>query len=160
MRRVLPTLLCVALLASACSDDDSTSDTVAADGTLATTAAADAAGATSSPAADESAFCAALDELEASGDALRDVDVVAQGTDGLQAAFNDLKDTLAAVRESAGDGLRETLDAVGAAFDGLQDGVQDADTPLAKGDALVSGLTDLQTALQDLRATPEAARCT
>ena len=111
MRRVVPTLLCVVLLASACSDDDSTSDTVAADVTSATTPAADVTGTTSSsPTDDESAICAALDELEASGDALRDVEVVAQGTNALEAAFSDVKDNLAAVRESAGDGLSEALE--------------------------------------------------
>lgn len=146
MRRLLPALLLVTFVAVACSDDESSTTTAAATETTA-------------PAEGTTALCAALDDVRGSIDALTSFDLVTQGTDALSTAVTDIKDSLAALRETASEGLRAKVDAIGAAVDQMQSDVADAGTLVEKGQALFDGLSGVQSTVQDLTSDPEVASC-
>ena len=158
--RVARSLFAVALigaLATSCGDDDDDDEdstaTTSAAATAETTAAGTTASATASttdttsdttsdgPATGSGDVCADREALRSSIDALRDVDLVAQGTDGVRAAVADVKDDLAALRESAGDELRPEVEAV-------QDALEDLET--AAGDLGSGGARAAITAVGDV----------
>jgi hypothetical protein len=95
----------------ACGDDDSSSDTT-------TTTA-------------EEALCADREQLTTAMQGLTDLDVVASGTDGLQAAVTEVKDSLTALKESASANFQPEVEAVESSIQGLE---------TALGDGSVSGI--------------------
>jgi hypothetical protein len=149
----------IAVLMGSCGDDDddsqSTADvasttvstagassapaTAPAPATTAATATAPAAA--SAPASDD--VCADREALRSSVDALVDVDVVAEGTDGVTAAIADVKDNLTALRGSAGDELQPDVQAV-------QDAVDDLETTVDTGTIGSGGAADAAAAIATL----------
>ena len=74
-------------------------------------------------------------------DALADVDLVAEGTNGAKSAISAVKDDLAALRSSAGSELEPEVQAV-------QDAVDDLETAVGNLDS--GGATQAVTAVSDL----------
>ena len=113
VRGVLACLAIGALVASCGDDDDTTSATTAP------TASAGSGGSVA-PAGD---VCADREALSTSVDALKNVDIRAEGTNGLTTAIGAVKDDLAALRTSAGDELQPQVQAVQSALDDVQTAV-------------------------------------
>jgi hypothetical protein len=121
-------LAALPLVAGACSDDD--------DG-------------------DESArACDARTELSSSVEALGEVDVAADGTDGLRRAFDDVVAAVDELAEATGDRLEDETDAVRAEVDDVQTAVggigdQSAAASVELVGAEVGELTESASALVD-----------
>jgi hypothetical protein len=147
----------IAVLMASCGDDDDNSQSSAdVESTTASTAGASSApapapattaatttapAAASAPASDD--VCADREALRSSVDALVDVDVVAEGTDGVTAAIADVKDNLTALRGSAGDELQPDVQAV-------QDAVDDLETTVDTGTIGSGGAADAAAAIATL----------
>jgi hypothetical protein len=147
--------LAVVLVMSACGGDDTGSD-AAGPTSGSTTAATEPGDGTTSPGSDATAdVCAARDDLEQSVQALGDMDVVAGGTDAVEAALGDVRDDLAALRGAAGSDLQDEVSSLESAIEDLQ-GTLDGSTEPATGErltALASVVTAggaLVQALQDI----------
>ena len=130
-----------------CGDDDDSSatsagDTAAADTTEATTAVEVTTAPTTAGAVSGDA-CADRDALRSSVAALTEVDVVAEGTNGLTAAVDTVKGDLEKVKASAGSVVEPQVQAV-------QDAIAATEAGLANlGDG---GAAEVATALSDLSA--------
>lgn len=101
----------------------------------------------------EAGVCEARADLTESFAALGDIDVVADGTDALRDAIDQIGDDLAELREAAGDQASDEIDAVEAANDELSTAVGDLgdDEPIGEATgAVASALGDLSLALGDL----------
>ena len=70
-------------------------------------------------------MCAARDDLQTSITDLKDVNIVADGTSGLQAAITKVKDNLTALKSAAGDELKPQVTALQDALTGLQSALKD-----------------------------------
>ena len=84
---------------------------------------------------DESAqdrYCEAGESLNASVAALFDLDVVAEGTNGLRSALEDVENDLTELRESASDAASDEVDALNDAVGELNDALS------AEGDSLTA----------------------
>jgi len=132
--------------------DATTGDTESTDAETSATAAPDSTEAPDSTSDSTGDPCADRDALRDSIQALVDVDVVADGTNGLTTAIEAVTDDLAAVRESAGDDIEPEVDAVRTALDDVQTAIGDDPTDDLEGTAealstLVSSTTDLFDAL-------------
>lgn len=128
----------IAVLMVGCgSDDDSSAD----DGTstTATTTARDEA-------------CADGDALTASVEQLQEVDLTAEGTDAASAAIDDVKASLTAFGESAGEDLQPQVQAVTAAIDQLETAVEDPDA----GGAALAAVSAVASAASGLVASLDA----
>ena len=68
-------------------------------------------------------YCAAGESLETSLDELADLDLVAEGTDGLTAAVDQVRSDLADLRDSASDAAADEVGALEQAVDGLNDAI-------------------------------------
>jgi peptidoglycan hydrolase CwlO-like protein len=124
MRSVAAVLLCLAVVGTACSDDEE-------DAT--------------------SSFCEDRTELQNSFQDLRDVNVV---DDGVEALDDQLDVMLADVEElsgSAGD-LQPEVDAVTSSITSLQQSIDSTPSGAGKADALVSGLAEVSAVLDELLA--------
>ena len=95
--------------------------------------------------------------MRTSVDALTNLDVVAEGTNGVTAAVSDVKDDLAALRGSAGDELQPQVQAVQDAVDELETAVADLDSGGAA--AVVTAAADLATSTGTLLDSLEAGVC-
>ncbi len=73
-------------------------------------------------------MCADREALSSSVDALKDVDVAAEGTNGVTAAVADVKTDLEALRASAGPELQAQVDDVESALDDLDAAAADIDS--------------------------------
>jgi hypothetical protein len=148
--------LAVVLVLSACGGDDTGSDAAAPTGGSTATATTEPSEATTSPGPDATAdLCAARDDLEQSVQALGDVDVVAGGTDAVEAALGDVREDLAALRGASGSDLQDEVSSLESAIEDLQ-GTLDGGTEPATGERLtalaqvVTAGGTLVSALQDL----------
>ena len=121
------------VLLVSCGDDDD--DTSAATTLAATTSSASVATTASSGAATTAAtgssvapaneeLCADREALRTSVDALKDIDLVAEGTNGVKSAVTAVKDDLAALRASAGDELKPQVDAVQGDIDDVEAAIE------------------------------------
>ncbi len=153
----------IGVLVAACGGDDDSSTTVTVDVTTSIAAAATTAPAatgttvTGSSAAPSSDVCADRDELASSVEALQDVDVVAEGTNGVEAAIADVQDDLDALKASAGAELQPQVQAVQDAVDELETAVQSLDTAGA-GETLTA-VSNLAGAAGTLLASLEDGAC-
>lgn len=68
-------------------------------------------------------YCAAGESLETSLDELADLDLVAEGTDGLTAAVDQVRSDLADLRDSASDAAADEVGALEQAVDDLNDAI-------------------------------------
>jgi len=102
--------LATLLALSACGDDD--------DGDQAANSTAEA---TTTSTGD--ALCAAIDDAEQDIRALGDIDVVAEGTDAVEADLTTIRDDLAEIRELAPDTAPEEAEAFDDALASLDDAI-------------------------------------
>jgi hypothetical protein len=148
------------LLLVSCGDDDDTTS-AATTGTSATTTAPSAASTTAAAgttvAGGSDQLCADREALLDSVDALKEMDFAAEGVDGVKAAVTDVKDNLAALRESAGDELRPQVDAVQGDLDDLEAAIEQLGSGGAA--AAVSALTSLAGSAKTLLDDLEAGAC-
>jgi hypothetical protein len=147
------------LLVSCGDDDDSTSAATTASASVTTTAssAATTAATGSSVAPANEELCADREALRTSVDALRDIDLVAEGTDGVKTAVTAVKDDLEALRASAGDELRPQVDAVQGDLDDLEAAIEDLGSGGAA--AAVSAVTSLVGSAGTLLDELQAGAC-
>jgi hypothetical protein len=160
---------CVVLgaLMVSCGDDDDSASTAATTPATPFATAGPTNTATTEPAAESSAagsstapsgdVCADRDALRTSVDALTDLDVVAEGTNGVTAAVSAVKDDLAALRSSAGADLQPQVQAVQDAVDELETAVADLDSGGAA--AAVTAVAGVATSARTLLDSLEDSAC-
>ena len=95
--------------------------------------------------------------MRESVDALTNVDVVAEGTNGVTAAVSDVEDDLAALRSSAGDELEPQVQAVEDALDELETAVAEIDSGGAS--AALAAVSELAGSAATLLGSLEAGAC-
>jgi predicted nucleic acid-binding Zn-ribbon protein len=131
-------LLAALLLAVACGDDDTTTN--GGDGTTAaTTAAAD--------------VCDQKDALEAAVDDLANLDVLAEGTNALDASVENVKTELDDLKTAVGDEVADEVEAMETAVEDAEDtlsGISDDATLNEKIDDVQSAVTGVATAADSL----------
>jgi len=134
--RYVIAVVALGVLVAACGDDD---DSTASEETTTTTA----------PVED---VCADRDGLQSSVDGLKDVDVAAEGTNGVKAAADDVATSLAALKASAGPELQADVTAVEDALDDLDSAAADieADGAAPALSAVASVATSAATLLESL----------
>jgi hypothetical protein len=110
--RVLAVALTTLLALSACGDDD--------DGDQAANTSTTAE-ATTTTTGDE--LCAAIDDAEQDIGALADIDVLAEGTDAVEARLTTIREDLAEIKELAPDTAPEESDAFDSALASLGDAI-------------------------------------
>ncbi|MDH3226550.1 MAG: hypothetical protein OEM67_05615, partial [Thermoleophilia bacterium] len=96
-------MLTLALVVAACDDDDDSATTSA-----------------------EEAFCADADSLQAGVSALADLDVVAEGTNGIESAVSDVETDLQNLKESGTEVGGDELDALESSVQDLEDALSAA----------------------------------
>lgn len=107
----------------------------------------------------EEAFCAAGDSLESNVEGLGDIDIVAEGTDALDAQFDAIKSDLEDLRSSGSDVAAEEIAALETAVDQLEvdlDALGDdvsAEGASAVGDSVNSVATAARAVRDRLDAT-------
>ena len=118
-------LAATTLLAVSCGDDDGDSNTAS--------------------------VCESRDELRTSVTALGDVDILSDGTNGLEAAADDVRSALDGLGQSAEDEFGDEVDAVQAALGDLGDALRSfGDQPRSEA---VSAVSDAATQLRDTATT-------
>lgn len=100
-------------------------------------------------------YCAAAEELQTSVGSLTDLDVVAEGTNGLESAVNDVRDDVTELRDSAGEAAGDELDALGQSIDDLQSSLSDlgGDITAENAGAVVTAVQAVGTAAQAVQDT-------
>lgn len=88
---------------AACGDDESSADTTSA----------------------QEQYCEAVSSLQSDVTSLRDVDVLAEGTDAFESALQTIRDDLSALRDSADDAAADDVDALSEAVDELASSLAD-----------------------------------
>ena len=168
-RLVRVVVACVVLgvvMVSCGDDDDSASSSAKTPATpfatagptsSGTTAPAPGSSPTGSSAAPSGDVCADREALRTSVDALTNLDVVAEGTNGVTAAASDVKDDLAALRSSAGAELQPQVQAVQDAVDEVETAVANLDSGGAA--AAVTAVADLATSARTLLDSLEDGAC-
>jgi hypothetical protein len=129
-RRALAGALAILLALSACGDDD--------DGDQAANSTTTAEATTST----REALCAAIDEVEQDIRALGDIDVLAEGTDAVEASLTTIRDDLAGIRELAPDTAPEEAEA----FDNALASLDDAITAIREGPITAESAQDVVAA--------------
>ena len=94
-------------------------------------------------AAPDAELCSSVDDLQASVQALQDVDVVQDGTDAVSEAMGGVRDDLEQVARDAQDRYRESVEQVQASADAVRDAVRDAGS-----DPTTTTLSAVRTALR------------
>ena len=149
-----------------CGDDDgaTTSETTSAASSATagptsteTTAPAPESSAAASSNAPSGDVCADREALSTSIDALTNLDVVAEGTNGVTAAVSDVNDDLAALRSSAGSELQADVQAVQDAVDEVETAVATLDSGGAA--AAVTAVAGLATSARTLLDSLDAGPC-
>lgn len=110
----------------------------------------------------EAALCDNIDSLQASIQAVKDVNVITDGTDSLKASLVDLRDRVQAVVDAATDVLRPDLDAIRSSLDAIEASVEhvQSGTPIADEAVNISnGLAELKQAGEGLVATAKSQDC-
>jgi hypothetical protein len=110
-RRALAGALAILLALSACGDDD--------DGDQAANSTTTAEATTST----REALCAAIDEVEQDIRALGDIDVLAEGTDAVEASLTTIREDLDEIKELAPDTAPEEAEAFDTALASLDDAI-------------------------------------
>jgi hypothetical protein len=91
----------------------------------------------------EDALCSAVDDLEQDIGALGDLDVVADGTDAVEASLSAIREDLAEIRDQAPDTAPEEADA----FDSALTSLDDAIAAVGDGTLTAESARDLITAV-------------
>lgn len=160
VRRGVACLAIIAVVTSCGDDDDSTATTSAADTAVANTeVAATSAETTTVPAtaAASGDACADREALRTSVAGLADVDVVAEGTNGLTVAADAVKSDLEKVRASAGSEVEPQVQAVQDAIAATEAGLANLGEDGAA--EIATALADLSTATTNLLTSLEGGPC-
>lgn len=91
---------------------------------------------------DESAqekYCAAGESLESSLGALTDLDLIAEGTDGLNAAVDEVRSDLEELGDSADEAAADEVDALEDSVDELEDAISALGGELTRDNATAVG---------------------
>jgi hypothetical protein len=126
----------ITVLMAACGDDDDSSSS--------TTAASDP-------------VCADAEALQSSVAALKDVDLVAEGTNAASAAISAVKDDLTALKESAGDELQPQVQDVEDSVDELETAVDNLDDD--GGAAALDAVANVASSASTLVGSLEDGAC-
>jgi hypothetical protein len=147
--RALAGALATLLALSACGDDD--------DGDQAANSTTTAEATTTSTG---DALCAAIDDAEQDIRALGDIDVLAEGTDAVEASLTTIRADLAEIRELAPDTAPEEADAFDNALASLDDAITAlGDEPLtaeSAQDIVAAGTSTIETGQTYLGALDDA----
>ncbi len=151
--------LAIGFMVMSCGDDDSssTASTVATTSSATTTTRGGGPTTSGSSTAATGDVCADREALSESVDALKNVDLIAGGTNGLTAAIDDVKQALTALRTSAGSELRPQVQAVQDSLDRLQTAAGNLGS--GGGRAAVTAVSDLVTSAQTLLGSLQAGAC-
>ena len=145
-------VLALTLMAAACGSDNSAPSagttgaptvTTAATATTATTTGG-AASSSSSAGTGSAQLCADRDASKSSVQALTSVDVVKNGTSGIQTALTKVKDDLAALKTSATADLQPEITALEDALSSLESAIKDTGS---------GGVAPIVTAAKDVAQT-------
>lgn len=120
MKRIIPVVLALLLVGTACSDEEA------------------------------SPVCEAREELESSVQELRDIDILDDGLDTLRADLDTVSEDLAALRAEAGEELAPQLDAFRGALDQVRSTVESGGSPAELAVSIGTGLSDLTTTGNEL----------
>jgi hypothetical protein len=167
-RRTWRFAACVAIgvvVYTSCGDDDESSSTaaVATDGESTSaepttgSVAPEVSSSTPAPSSGSGDMCADREALRSSVGALEEVDLVAEGTNGVTAAVDAVKDDLAALRGSVGADLQPQVQAVQDSVDALETAA--ADLGEGGAPAAAAAVTSLSTAAGTLLDSLEAGAC-
>jgi hypothetical protein len=129
--RALAGALAILLAVSACGDDD--------DGDQAANSTTTAEATTTSTG---EALCAAIDDVEQDIRALGDIDVLAEGTDAVEASLTTIREDLAEITELAPDTAPEEAEA----FDSALASLDDAIAALGDGSLTTQSVQDIVAA--------------
>jgi hypothetical protein len=154
------------VVCTSCGDDDDESSSTAAVATVVestsaepTTASVAPEVSSSTPAAGSGSgdMCADRDALSSSVAALGDVDLVAEGTNGVTAALDAVKDDLAALSGSVGADLQPQVQAIQDSVDALETAAAD----LGEGGAAATAtaVSAVATTARTLLDSLEAGAC-
>jgi hypothetical protein len=147
--RALAGALATLLAISACGDDD--------DGEQAANSTTTAEATTTST---SDALCAARDDAEQDIRALGDIDVLAEGTDAVEASLTTIRDDLAEIRELAPDTAPDEAEAFDNALASLDDAITAlGDEPLtaeSAQDIVAAGTSTIETGQTYLGALDDA----
>ena len=138
--RAIVAALAVGVLLTACSDDGDSSSSATSEAVTTTEA-------TTTTVADT---CADAEALQSSVAELQDVDVVAEGTNGLTTALDQVKSDLEALGTSASEELQPDIEALQTGIDSLESAIDGFDTDgAAPVVAAVTAVGEAATALID-----------
>jgi hypothetical protein len=141
--RLVVACLALGLLLASCGDDDDGDGSSSAATERTTTTAA--------------SVCTDREALESSVAALQDVDVRAEGANGLTAAIGTVEDDLRAFGDSAGSELQPQVDAVQDSIDQLKTAVDNLDSDGVA--AAVSAVSGVASSTATLVGSLEAGSC-
>lgn len=96
-------------------------------------------------------YCAAGESLESSVAALIDIDLIAGGTDSLNAAVETVQEDVAKLGDSAGEAVADETDALGQSIDNLEGALADF-----IDDVSTESTSALATAIQDVGSSAQA----
>jgi hypothetical protein len=153
-------VLGLALVLTACGSDNSSSSVVTTTVTTTATSSASTAASTSAPsgASGSAALCSARDSLKTSIQDLASVDVVKNGTSGLQDAVTKVKNNLQAVRSAAGADLQPQVTAAQSSLDQLSTALSNASSVGVAG--VVTAAKNAATAGTTLLSSLDNLKCT
>ena len=138
--RAIVAALAVGVLLTACSDDGDSSSSATSEAVTTTEA-------TTTTVADT---CADAEALQSSVAELQDVDVVAEGTNGLTTSLDQVKSDLEALGTSASEELQPDIEALQTGIDSLESAIDGFDTDgAAPVVAAVTAVGEAATALID-----------
>jgi hypothetical protein len=145
--RALAGALAIVLALSACGDDDDQAANSTTTAELTTTSSGDE-------------LCAAIDDAEQAIGALADIDVLAEGTDAVEARLTTIREDLAEIEELAPDTAPEEAED----FDSALASLDDAITALGDGsltaesaqDVVAAGASTIETGHAYLGALDDA----
>lgn len=100
-------------------------------------------------------YCEAGESLEASVTALVGLDLVAEGTDGLESAIADVEDDVNELRDSATDAAEDDVDALEQSVDDLDSALSDLGDEITSENATAAG-----TAVQAVGAAAQGVYAT
>jgi hypothetical protein len=128
--RALAGVLAILLALSACGDDD---------GDQAASSTTTAESATTSP---DDALCRTIDEVEQDIRALGDIDVLAEGTDAVEARLTSIREDLTEIKELAPDTAPDEAEA----FDNALASLDDAIAAVGNGSLTAQSMQDVVAA--------------
>ena len=150
---VLSMLLLVGGAAAACGDDDNNND--GASGSSTTRAESTTTSGSTSQGSEE--FCQARSDFNDSIDSLKDVNILKDGTSGIQDKLDAVENDLQAMRDAASDEAKPEIDDLQDSLSDLKNAIQNVD------DVGISGVADAArdtvSAADDVRDQLRSIRC-